>query len=156
MPVPLEIQCAPIGELTAHIVWTHHRFLRSMLPATQHLASLLVGLHGDEEPQLRALSRNLDRLAGVLLPHMLVEERFLFPAITAEVPDRALIDRELAGAADEHALVARLLDEVRNVAATCALREISPVLADWVDDLDVDTRQHLALEQYALLPRVAP
>lgn len=116
----------------------------------QRLAHKLARLQG--EP-LRGLARVLDELAGVLIPHILVEERFLFPAMTATPRDRAFLRSELADTADEHALIVRLLDRVREQAATCEVRDASRMLAARLAWLDADTREHLAIEEQVLLPR---
>lgn len=142
------------SELTSHIIWTHHRLLRETLPYVQRTLHRSARADGERRPQLHALARAVDELAGVLIPHILVEERFLFPAMTATPPDQEVLRSELLETADEHAVIGRLLDRVHALVGACGLQG-SSMLAARLAWIEADTRRHLTLEEEVLLPRFA-
>lgn len=148
-----DVTSFPTAQLTGYIVWRHHRLLREMLPSLQRMATKAVRVHGRRHPEIRLLSATLDVFAGLVLPHMAVEERFLFPALTAARPDAALIRSEIADTEGEHARIEELLDELRDIAAEEPVKAISSRLSSRLAELDADMRRHLALERDVLLAR---
>jgi len=150
---PADLSALSTGELTSYIVWNHHRFLRESLPPVQRMSSKLARLHGVRQPLLRMLNRSVDTLAGLLMSHILVEERFLFPAMASNPPDRSRIRAEVFDAEDEHGLVAQLLDDIHALLSREDVAAVSFALTRRLQDLDADTRRHLALEREVLLPR---
>src|SRR5262249_18575262 len=70
-------------ELAAHIVEVHHAFLKRELPAVEALAAKVLAAHGERHPELAEIHRLVTALRADLEPHLLKEERVLFPAISA-------------------------------------------------------------------------
>ncbi len=70
-----------LGELCDHIETTHHAYLRNELPRLAKLIGKVVDAHGASHPGLRQLQQVFSELRAELEPHMMKEERILFPAI---------------------------------------------------------------------------
>ena len=71
--------------LTAHIVATHHRYLHEELPLVDALAAKVLAVHGARHPELTTVRRLVGEIRADLEPHLMKEERVLFPAIGAFV-----------------------------------------------------------------------
>ena len=69
------------AELVGHIVSTHHRYLWAELPRLTELVEKVVRVHGAPHPELHEVAAVFDDLRTDLEPHMLKEERVLFPMI---------------------------------------------------------------------------
>jgi regulator of cell morphogenesis and NO signaling len=69
--------------LAAHIVDTHHRYLHEELPLLDALAAKVESVHGERHPELADVRRLVAELRADLEPHLMKEERVLFPAIDA-------------------------------------------------------------------------
>src|SRR5689334_22212821 len=76
--------------LIGHIVNQHHLFTREELVRLDALLTKVVSVHGDKHSELHPASALLKRLSEELNPHMLKEERVLFPYIVQ-------LDRSVAG-----------------------------------------------------------
>ena len=74
-------------QLVDHIESTHHRYLWDELPRLSALVDKVRGVHGGRHPELHDVGECFADLRAELEPHLLKEERVLFPMI-----------RELAGA----------------------------------------------------------
>jgi len=73
---------APLSELTQAIVKHHHRRARKRLVALIPSVRSLCGAHAARFPELRRVRDQIEKLARTLIPHMINEERFLFPYIS--------------------------------------------------------------------------
>ena len=69
--------------LAEHIVTSHHRYLWEELPLLEALAAKVEAAHGQRHPELAKIRRLVADLRAELEPHLLKEERVLFPAIAA-------------------------------------------------------------------------
>ena len=67
--------------LCAHIVATHHEYVRRELPRLAVLAQKVVNRHGQTHPELPVIQATLARLAEELTQHLAKEEVVLFPYI---------------------------------------------------------------------------
>ncbi len=67
--------------LLAHIVGTHHQYVRQHVPILQAWLDKLTGKHGSRHPELHEVRAAFDELAAELLQHMMKEEQILFPFI---------------------------------------------------------------------------
>jgi regulator of cell morphogenesis and NO signaling len=72
-----------IPALADHILATHHAYLHEELPLLEALAGRVEGVHGERHPELSDVRRLVGELKADLEPHMLKEERVLFPAVHA-------------------------------------------------------------------------
>jgi regulator of cell morphogenesis and NO signaling len=87
---PAEWAAMDAAALADHLEATHHAYLWAELPRLSALVAKVAGVHGERHPELHEVSRLYDAVRADLEPHLLKEERVLFPMV-----------RELAGA--EHA-----------------------------------------------------
>ena len=78
-----------VTELVDHIESTHHRFLWEELPRLSELVAKITAVHGVGHPELVDVGRIFAELRADFEPHLMKEERILFPMI-----------RELAAAAE--------------------------------------------------------
>jgi regulator of cell morphogenesis and NO signaling len=67
--------------LVNHIEATHHRYLWDELPRVTSLVDKIVSVHGARHPELVEIASCFSRLRADLEPHMVKEERVLFPMI---------------------------------------------------------------------------
>jgi regulator of cell morphogenesis and NO signaling len=70
-----------IAELVDHLESTHHRYLWDELPRLCALADKVLSVHGRNHPELREIRDLVAAIRAELEPHMLKEERVLFPMI---------------------------------------------------------------------------
>lgn len=143
-------------ELIAHIISKHHEYLRKALPVVSSLASKVGRVHGERNPQLRALETAVRQLSEQLLPHLDEEERVLFPALIAGAPTSA-IGSLLDSMLEEHHGVAALLEQIREAsdqftAPDWACNSYRTLLAE-LGQLESDTFAHVHLENHVLMPR---
>jgi len=68
-------------QLLEHLERTHHAFLRSELPRLSGLLRTVAAAHGTRHPELFAISDVFEELRLDLEPHLVKEERVLFPLI---------------------------------------------------------------------------
>ena len=74
-------QTAPLAELIGHIVAKHHAFVRSELPRLFALIAKVVGVHGQNHPELLRVRQVFAQVEQELTMHMMKEEQILFPAV---------------------------------------------------------------------------
>jgi regulator of cell morphogenesis and NO signaling len=69
------------GGLIDHVEKAHHTFLRDQLPRAGDELAKVIGVHGENHPELWEIGRVYDGLRHALEEHLLKEERQFFPAI---------------------------------------------------------------------------
>ncbi|QDV47063.1 Iron-sulfur cluster repair protein YtfE [Stieleria neptunia] len=70
-----------LTELADHIESTHHAYLREELPRLDFMTEKVSRVHGDKEPRLATVRKAFVALKNELEPHMMKEEKILFPII---------------------------------------------------------------------------
>lgn len=148
----------PTAALIDHIVDRHHGYLRRALPFVRPLAAKVARVHGDHNPQLRALDAAVGELSDALLPHLDDEEATLFPALRAAGSTAsAETEAMLADMHDEHLAVARILETIRDASEDFALPDWAcgsyRALFGELQALETDVFRHVHLENHVLLPR---
>lgn len=143
--------------LVAHLVDTHHAYLREALPFILQVADKVARVHGAHNPKLVPLARDAHAIAEALLPHLDFEEEVLFPRLLQEAPDTVLIARELDAMAAEHRGVGELLASIREAADDFTLpgwacNSYRALFAE-LEHLEADVLTHVHLENHALMPR---
>ena len=153
------------AELVDHIEATHHRYLWDELPRLTALMETVVGVHGQRHPELHDVARCLTELRTDLEPHLMKEERVLFPMIrelaTATSPPTfhcgsirnpiAVMMAEHDSAGDLLARLRRLTNDYQPPADACA-SYTALYLA--LDQLEADTHLHIHKENNVLYPLV--
>ena len=71
-----------LSALVAHIVDTHHAYVRRELPRLAELAQKVVNRHGDTKPELPEIQTKVAEITQELTEHLAKEEVVLFPYIT--------------------------------------------------------------------------
>ena len=151
-----------IVELVDHIVDVHHAYLRAELPALDALARRVRDVHGARHPELDEVVGLVASLRAELEPHLLKEERVLFPALRAMVLDGrddfpfGTVDRPIRVMLGEHDRAGELLASLRAASAGfvppsdgCAsYRSLYERLAA----LELDTHLHVLKENHRLFP----
>lgn len=151
------------AELIAHIVSTHHQYLRQELPRLRFMAAKVADRHGANEPRLETLRTIVDTLADDLEKHMGREEYLVFPLL--EQLERGEIDNATFCAI---AKPMKDLEEEHEQAgiALASLRALSDGYQppDWacntfrayydaLRELEADMHQHVHKENNVLFPR---
>jgi regulator of cell morphogenesis and NO signaling len=70
-----------LTELANHIEATHHAYLKEELPRLDSMTEKVARVHGEHEPRLAQTRQAFLALRAELEPHMMKEERILFPII---------------------------------------------------------------------------
>lgn len=145
----------PLDELIDHIVANYHRPLEEELPRLEGLARKVTAVHGDRHPELAALLDTYVELALDLAPHMMREERILFPAILGG--DRDYLPNPVETSQLEHETSGELLARIRNLTGRFALPTdaCGSFRALWqgLEDLERSLFEHIHLENNILFPR---
>ena len=158
----------PLGVLAAHIVNTHHAYVRRELPRLTELAEKVVRRHGDTKPELPAIQLKLNELGEELLQHCAKEELVLFPYITKF--ERAIADgtpkphgcfgsvtNPIAMMTQEHdsagALVARMRELSSDFNPPVGACPTFHAFYRGLHEFEQDLHQHIHLENNILFPR---
>jgi len=147
--------------LADHIVATHHRYLHEELPLLDALAAKVLSVHGERHPELRRVRRLVAEVRADLEPHLMKEERVLFPTIHAIVEGRrdfpfGPVENPIRMMETEHERAGELLADLRQVtdgyatpADGCASYRS---LYERLEALELDTHVHIHKENHTLFP----
>ena len=152
-------------QLVDHIEASHHRYLWEELPRLTALMDKVRGVHGRRHPELQEVARCLEELRADLEPHMLKEERVLFPMIrelaTAGSPPAfacGSIRNPISVMMAEHDRAGELLERLRQLtdeyeppADACSSYN---ALYVGLAELEADTHLHIHKENNVLFPMV--
>ena len=155
----------PAGELVDHIEATHHRYLWRELPRLSALIDKVTSVHGSRHPELNDVARCFDSLRADLEPHLVKEERVLFPMIRELVSARvrptfhcgslrnpiSMMEREHDAAGALLTRLRELTDGYTPPADGCRSYEI---LYRGLGELEADTHLHVHKENNVLFPMV--
>ena len=155
------------ADMTAYIVQVHHRRARQMVIDLIELNGRVAAGHAAKHPELWQIKNSLEDIARKLVPHMVTEERYLFPYISSmdqKVPDVSTIvplfgtvQYPLQSLRHEHGEDLTLIDRIRDITnrftppsdACPRYRIFYNMLAEFTTEL----REHIALENDVLFPR---
>jgi regulator of cell morphogenesis and NO signaling len=148
-----------------HIEATHHAFVREALPRLRELAAKVVQAHGARHPELHDVQRTFAAICSDLGPHLLKEERVLFPIcrelMVATKPllfHCGSVGNPIRVMSSEHDTVGQLLRRLRSLTDDYALprdacasyRALFAGLVEFEDDLHL----HIHKENNILFPMV--
>ncbi|GIU36593.1 iron-sulfur cluster repair di-iron protein [Shewanella schlegeliana] len=71
----------PLPDLLNYIESTHHTFVREKAPLLVEYSQKMVRAHGENHAEIKPLAGWIHALVEDLMPHLMKEERILFPAI---------------------------------------------------------------------------
>jgi regulator of cell morphogenesis and NO signaling len=163
-------QMASLAALIAHIVEKHHTFTRLELARLEALLVKVCGVHGQNDPELFRIQKQFQELSRELEPHMLKEERVLFPYIiqmeeaaknnrTLHAPPFGTVRNPVKVMMAEHDAAGDILRQMREVSSDYTVPEDGCIsyqtLYDALAALEADLHQHIHLENNILFPRAA-
>ena len=164
-PVVDDHECAnmSVTGLIEHILCAHHIYLRRELPELIQLADKVARAHGERHPELDRVRTLVFEIEQDLEPHMLKEERVLFPAINQLIQGHCefpfgSIRNPIAMMGLEHERVGLLLADLRATTNDYSVPDDAcPSYRDLVErlaNLEHDTHMHVFEENQLLFPRV--
>jgi regulator of cell morphogenesis and NO signaling len=154
-----------LTDLVDHLESTHHRYLWDELPRLSALVAKIVSVHGDRHPELAQVEACLEEVRHDLEPHLVKEERVLFPMIreldaatesvsfhcgTLRNPISVML-REHDAVGDLLARLRRLTDGYQPPADGCASYQ---ACYRGLAELESDTHLHIHKENNLLFPGV--
>ncbi len=166
--LPQTLATQSLSELIAHIVDTHHAYLRTELPFLEERIAHMCANHGQERPELFTIQQTLQDLRDDLTAHMQKEEHVLFPYITGleqanaagtpkpeacfptvRFPIRMML-MEHDGAQDLLANLRRASDGYTPPSFVC---ERGAEFYTRLHGLEADLKEHIRIENDVLFPR---
>lgn len=140
--------------LTHHIESTHHRYLHEELPRLVALAAKVASVHRSRHPELVQVHHLVDELFAELEPHLLKEERILFPKIREA---SAGLDAPIHQMVLEHDQAGELLAQLRATTADYAVPADGcasyHALYQGLAEVEADTHLHVHKENNLLFPQ---
>jgi len=167
-PAAEDWQSKSMEELAAHIVATHHEYVKRELPRLATLAQKVVNRHGATKAELPAIQSALATLDAELTQHLAKEEAILFPYIvqlerarTTGVSKPAAcfgtVAHPIAMMTQEHDAAGVLLAEIRHLSQNFTTPEDAcptyHAFYDGLKEFEQDLHQHIHLENNILFPR---
>ena len=166
--VKTDFRSISLTELIDHILNTHHVFTRSELERLSELMTKVYLKHGQNHHELAQLQSLFDALSAELEPHMMKEERVLFPYVmameeavsnqrTRETPLFGTVANPVRMMMFEHDNAGYVLKQMRQLThdytpptdACMSYRALYQAL----DAFEKDLHQHIHLENNILFPR---
>ncbi len=155
-----------VGGLIGHIVSSHHRYLRRELPRLADLMAKVQQAHGTAHPEVHRVAATLSELTAELLPHLVKEEKVLFPlaiellgAIAPTSFHCGSVLNPIRVMSHEHDRTGELLAALRHQTnGFLAAPDACPTwlaLYQGLDVLEADVHAHVHLENNVLFPRIA-
>jgi regulator of cell morphogenesis and NO signaling len=152
------------AKLTDHIVSSHHKYLSEALPRVTEAMEKVVRAHGKNHPELLELEKNIRLLREDLEPHMLKEEKVLFPMIRkmegnleGGMPLSRLVANPIRVMRSEHDKVAELLQNIKTLTNNYTPPEDAcgtfTFLYQKLKELESDTHLHVHKENNLLFPQ---
>ncbi len=153
-----------LTELADHIEQTHHAYLREELPRLDFMTEKVSRVHGDKEPRLLQVREAFVALRAELEPHMIKEERILFPIVRQLEASASRPEFHCGSVANPIRQMEHEHDQAGN--ALAILREATDgfVPPDWacntyramldaLQQLESDMHQHIHKENNVLFPK---
>jgi regulator of cell morphogenesis and NO signaling len=155
-------------DLVAHIVATHHAYVKRELPRLAVLAQKVVNRHGAARAELPAIQSALSKLDEELTQHLAKEEAILFPyivqleracadGIARPAPCFGTVANPIAMMTEEHDAAGALLAGMRRLSGNfTAPQDACPTFHAFYDGLrefEQDLHRHIHLENNILFPR---
>jgi regulator of cell morphogenesis and NO signaling len=169
-PAPISTDWAQesLEVLSAHIVDTHHAYVKRELPRLAVLAQKVVNRHGATKAELQVIQSTLAQLDEELTHHLAKEESILFPFVVllerasangASKP-RGCFDSvasPIAMMTQEHDTAGAMLADIRRLSNNFTTPpDACPTFHAFYDglkDFEKDLHQHIHLENNILFPR---
>lgn len=157
----------PPEALVDHLEATHHAYLHTELDRLGALAEKVASVHGERHPELTRVRDTYGELRDDLEPHLMKEERVLFPLIRELVAGSgdgpaphggALEDGPIRVMSMEHDRAGELLGELRRLSNGYEVPDDGcasyRALYEGLAELEADTHLHVHKENNVLFPAV--
>lgn len=159
---------ATLEQLIEHIVSKHHVFTADELARLDQLLAKVQSRHGENHPELAKVGHAFCQLRDDLMPHMMKEERILFPYITdmerahsagrsIPMPPFGTVSNPIRMMMHEHDVDGALLRDIREASGGFTLPADACMsfraLYEGLEELERDLHQHIHLENNVLFPR---
>ncbi len=153
------------AQLTLHIESKHHEYLKKVFPRISDLLDKVLNAHGERHPELKELKTTFTHLREDLEPHLLKEERVLFPLIRKlESQELGANMKAVAGPIHvmltEHDRAGDLLKEIRELTKGFEVPDDGcqsfQLLYKELKFLEADTHLHIHKENNILFLKVNP
>lgn len=154
---------APFDEIVDQIVNRYHAYLWEELPKISKLATTILKVHGDHHPELFKVYKLFNTLKMELEEHLVKEENIQYPAIRQYLKTKSIDDLEDAlniidELDQEHKDAGDILWDLREVTNDYTIPEgVCPTFEltyKKLEELELDTFQHIHLENNILFPRL--
>ncbi len=152
--------------LVDHLEATHHAYLHTELPRLTELADKVAGVHGDRHPELHQVRVTYAELRADLEPHLMKEERILFPLIRELVASAGTAEPH-CGSLEMGPIRVMMMEHDRAGELLAALRERTAgyevpddgcasyrALYEGLAEMEADTHLHVHKENNVLFPAV--
>lgn len=155
-----------LAEMCDSIEATHHAYLRDELPRLTQLVEKVHRVHGEQHAWLNRVAESFQKLCAELMPHMMKEERILFPAIRAIEQTRCVpefpfgsVDNPIHMMEHEHAIAGQALQDIRTASSDYTLPadgcNTFRAMLDGLRELELDLHRHIHKENNVLFPRAS-
>lgn len=163
-----DFQTSTLAELIGHILDKHHTYTREEMGRITALAEKVCAAHGERHAELLRVRELFAELCADLAPHMMKEERVLFPYILAleetavrnTTPPPApfgTVQNPVRMMMYEHDTAGALLRELRaasgDYAAPADACASYRTLYSALEEFERDLHRHIHLENNLLFPR---
>jgi len=157
-----------LSELISYILETHHSFTRQEIERLTALLAKVCSVHGQNHPELLRIQALFQDLAQELTPHMLKEERILFPYIgemddalhherRSALPPFGTVQNPIRMMMLEHDAAGEVLRQIRQASGNYTVPSDACVsfqtLYQALEAFEQDLHQHIHLENNVLFPR---
>jgi len=165
---PLPYNDWPLDFLADYIVNTHHTYIRKLLPEIKVYATKVAQVHGAQHSELLQILQLIGRMSDELMPHMIKEEKVLFPYIKELVVAKnkgASVNQASFNSVTnpinimeaDHAIVGEDMEEINTLSnnyqipsdACASYSLLYRMLKDFEEDLHI----HIHLENNILFPK---
>jgi len=162
---PIQPEGDTLTEWVDYIVDTHHRYLKEALPRLTELIEKVVRAHSANHSELNEIQKIFSELRAELEPHLQKEEQVLFPMIRQLDVESGLpqfhcgsIRNPIRVMLMEHEQTEELLNSLSETSQGYRVPEDGcetyHSLYKELENLEKDTRAHIAKENDRLFPRV--
>lgn len=153
-----------LTELADHIEATHHAYLREELPRLDLMTEKVSRVHGYKDPRLQQVRQAFVALRAELEPHMMKEERILFPIVRQLEASTSRTELHCGSVANPIRQMEHEHDQAGD--ALAILREATDgfdppdwacntyrAMLDALEELEANMHQHIHKENNVLFPK---
>jgi len=154
-----------LTEMVDQLEATHHAYLKEALPRLTELSAKVAEVHGNNHTELLDVDHLTKSIRADLEPHMMKEERILFPMVrqldeAANSPEFhcGTLRNPISVMMMEHDRVGELLEQIRSATSSYSLPDDAcasyRALYEGLAELESDTHMHVHRENNIVFPAV--